>query len=164
MARLECSCPLTKQIESGTSQLNRSNTMKSNLMKKTLGILVLGSLGLMATGAQADWNRDSHAQGGHATQQGNLFGQQVNARQQQQVERIQDGMRAGSLTRFEFNNLMHEQGEIRALEQRFRADGFIDAREFQRLDRALDVANQNIRAEKHDHQARYAYNPNPWFN
>jgi hypothetical protein len=47
------------------------------------------------------------------------------------------------------------------MEQHFRADGFIDPREFQRLDRALDIASQNIRAEKHDRQARVAYNP--WF-
>jgi len=133
--------------------------MKGNLMNNTLGILALGSLGLMATGAQADWNRDGYGQGGYASQQSNMFSQQVNARQEIQMERIQAGMRAGSLTRFEFNDLMHEQREIRAMEQHFRADGFIDAREFQRLDRALDVASQNIRAEKHDRQERYAYNP-----
>jgi uncharacterized membrane protein YebE (DUF533 family) len=138
--------------------------MNSNQMKQTLGILVLGSLGLMATGAQADWNRDGYGQGGHATQQSNLFSQQVNARQQKQEERIQAGMRAGSLTRSEFNDLMREQREIRAMEQRFRADGFIDAREFQRLDHALDVASQNIQAEKQDRQQRYAYKPYPWFN
>lgn len=138
--------------------------MKSNLIKQTLGILVLGSLGLMATGAEADWNRDGYGQGSHAVQQSNMFSQQVNARQQKQEERIQVGMRAGSLTRFEYGDLMREQRDIRTMEQRFRADGLIDAREFQRLDHALDIASQNIRAEKHDRQARYAYQPNPWFN
>lgn len=42
------------------------------------------------------------------------------------------------------------------MEQRFRADGVIDAREYQRLDHALDMACRNIKAEKHDYQARYA--------
>ena len=138
--------------------------MKSNLMKQTLATLVLGSLGLMASGAQADWNRGDHDQGSRATQQSNMFSHRVNARQQNQLERIQDGRRAGSLTRFEYNDLMHEQREIRAMEQRFRADGFIDAREFQRLDHALDVSSQFIQAENHDRQARYAYQPIPWFN
>jgi hypothetical protein len=155
---------LTKQIESGISQLNRSNTMKSNLTKQTLGILVVGSLGLMAAGVRADWDRDRHGQDGHAVRQSNMFVQQVNARQQQQMERIRDGWRAGGLTRYEFSDLMHEQGEIRALEHRFRADGFIDPREFQRLDHALDIASHHIRAEEHDRQERFAYNPHPRYD
>jgi uncharacterized membrane protein YebE (DUF533 family) len=162
MAPLECSCPLTKQIESGISQQKRSITMKSTLMKKSLAVLALGSLGLMASGAQADWNRDGQSHGGRAIQQSNMFVQQINIRQQRQMERIQAGRHSGSLARSEFHNLMHEQREIRAMEQYFRADGFIDPREFQHLDRALDIASQNIQAEKHDHQARVAYNP--WFN
>jgi len=135
--------------------------MNSTLMKKSLAILALGSLGLMASGAQADWNRDGHGHRDRAIQQSNMFIQQINARQQQQMERIQAGRHTGSLTRSEFHNLMHEQREIYAMEQHFRADGFVDPREFQHLDRALDIASQNIRAEKHDRQARVAYNP--WF-
>ena len=129
--------------------------MKSNLMKKTLGVLALGSLGLMATGAQAGWDRHDHG--------GNAY-QQISARQDRQMERIQAGMRAGSLTRPEFRNLMQEQDEIRAMERHFQADGMIDAREFQRLDRALDIADRNIKAEKHDRQTRHAYDHKPWFN
>jgi uncharacterized membrane protein YebE (DUF533 family) len=75
------------------------------------------------------------------------------------MERIQAGMHSGNLTRFEFRELMHEQREIRAMDHYFRADGVIDAREFQRLDRALDIASHNIKQEKHDRQARYAYTP-----
>jgi uncharacterized membrane protein YebE (DUF533 family) len=59
---------------------------------------------------------------------------------------------------------MREQHDIRAMERRFRADGVIDAREFKRLDHALDVASRNIRAEKHDRQARNAYRPYSRFN
>ena len=148
--------------------------MKSNLMKKTFGILALGALGLMATAAHADWdgaqaNRDrgSYGQGygGHAYQQSQMFGQQINARQDRQMERIQAGRREGNLRRAEFRELMHEQREIRAMENYFSADGVIDAREFRRLDHALDIASRNIRAEKHDdRQARNAHEPNRWFN
>lgn len=134
--------------------------MKSTLMKKSLAALAL--LGLMASGAQADWNRDGLGHHSHAIQQSNMFIQQINARQQQQMERIQAGRHTGNLTRSEFHELMHEQREIRAMEQYFRADGFIDRREFKHLDRALDIASQNIRAEKHDRQARATYNR--WFN
>ncbi|MFO7542134.1 MAG: hypothetical protein R6W97_04860 [Thiobacillus sp.] len=160
--------------------------MKSNLMKKTLTVLALGSLGLLATGAQADGNRGGYGSGpGYNTSYGQIqervqdrdhrrydrkaflqserFTQQVNARQERQMDRIQHGMRNGALTRFEFRGLMQEQRDIRAMEQHFRADGFLDAREFQRLDRALDIASQNIRSVKHDRQERHAFAPNPWY-
>ena len=106
--------------------------MKSTLMKKTLGVLTLSALGLMATGAQAGWDRDGYGQGhrGHAYQQSQQFSQQVNARQDQQMERIQAGKREGDLRRAEFRQLMREQREISSMERNFRADGIIDAREF----------------------------------
>lgn len=129
--------------------------MNSTLMKKILGPLTLAALALAASGAQADWGRDGHD---HSYRQSRAYSQQINARQDRQMERIQSGMHEGRLSRFEFRELMHEQREIRAMERHFRADdGIIDAREFQRLDRALDVASRNIRAEKHDRQARNAY-------
>jgi len=134
--------------------------MKSKLMKKTLGVLTLSALGLMATGAQAGWDRDGYGQGhrGHAVQQSQKFSQQINARQDQQMERIQAGKREGDLRRAEFRNLMQEQREISVMERSFRADGIIDAREFKRLDHALDVASRNIKAERRDdQQARDAY-------
>ena len=80
------------------------------------------------------------------------------------MDRIRVGMRSGALTRGEFRELMHEQHEIRNMEQHFKADGIIDAREFQRLDRALDVASRNIMEEKHDRQARNTYGHTPRFN
>ena len=140
--------------------------MKNTLMNKALGMLALGALGLATSGAQADWGHGDrgYADGGHAYQQSRMFGQQVNARQDRQMERIQAGMRSGELTRREFRELMHEQHKIRAMEQHFRADGFIDAREFRRLQHALDLASHNIKDEKHDRQTRYAYDHQPWYN
>lgn len=134
--------------------------MKNTLMKSAFGILALG---LMATGAQADWARDGH---GHkqAYLQTKAYSQQINARQDRQMDRIQAGMRSGQITRAEFRELMHEQHTIRAMEQHFRADGRISTREFQRLEHVLDVANRNIRAEKHDRQARHAYRHDYRFN
>jgi len=134
--------------------------MKSILTKSALGALAFG---LIATSAQAGWDRDGY---GHkqAYQQSRAYSQQINARQDRQMDRIQAGMRSGQLTRFEFRELMREQHDIRAMEQRFRADGRIDAREFHRLDRALDLANRNIKLEKRDRQARHAYGPGHRFN
>jgi uncharacterized membrane protein YebE (DUF533 family) len=137
--------------------------MKNTLMKTTLGILALG---LMVTGAQANWDRNGHnnSHDRPAYQQSRMFSQQIDARQDRQMARIRDGMRNGRLTRAEFRGLMQEQHKIRALEQHFRADGIIDAREFRHLDHRLDVAGRNIRAEKQDYQAQSAYGHPRRFN
>ena len=127
--------------------------MKSNLMKKTFGILALSIMGLAATGAQAAWDRGGQ---GHkqAYQQTKAYSQQINARQDRQMQRIRAAKREGNLTHRGFRALMQEQHDIRAMDQRFRADGVIDAREFKRIDRALDSAHRNIQATNH---ARHSY-------
>jgi len=134
--------------------------MKSTLIKTTLGMLALG---LMASGAQADWGRGGPADN-PAFQQSQAHGQQIDARQDRQVARIQAAKRAGRLSRSEFRELMHEQRRIRAMERYFLADGFINAREYQRLERALDFASRTIRAETHDRQAHSAYGRHSRFN
>ena len=156
--------------------------MKIQLMKKTLAALALGGLVLMATGAQAEGNRGDYGyghnnysnnysspfnhpqQGGHVYQQSQHFSQQINARQDRQMDRIQAGMRSGSLTRFEFRDLMQEQHRIRAMEHHALADGIIDPREYQRMDRMLDGASRDIRFEKIDQQARNNHGYNRRFN
>jgi hypothetical protein len=140
--------------------------MKSKLNKTFIALLTFGALGLAASGAQAGWDHRGYGPGhaAHAHKQSQFFMQQINARQDRQMERIHAGMRQGNLTRGEFRRLMQEQHDIRAMERHFRADGFIDVREFQRLDRALDIASHNIRLEKHDRQDRYAHNRMPWHN
>lgn len=115
----------------------------------------------MATAAQADWHRNDHPQVRHAYPQSQAYSQQINARQARQMDRIEAGNHNGILTRHEVRDLMREQHEIQAMERHFRADGIIDAREFQRLDHALNQADRNIRVERHDRQARYAYNARP---
>lgn len=136
--------------------------MKNSLMKKTFGILAMSLCGLTATTVQAGWDHDG---GGHSrASQTKAYGQQINARQDRQLERIEAGRRAGRLTRPELRVLMQEQRHIRRMERQVRADGRIGRREFERVDRALDIANRNIRAEQHDHQARSPARQQVWFN
>lgn len=135
--------------------------MKSTLIKRTLGLLALG---LVATGAQAGWDHRDRVYDRHAAQQSRVHSQEINARQDRQIERIEAGRRHGMLTRAEYRRLMQEQHEIRAMERHFRADGLIDGREFRRLERALDVASRNIRVQKHDHQARNTHGAPRGFN
>lgn len=136
--------------------------MKNTLMKTTLGLLALGSLSLTAPGALAGWNHGDNDR--HALRQSHQFSRQIDDRQDRQMDRIRTGMQEGRLTRYEFRELMHEQHQIRAMERHFRADGIIDPREYSRLDRALDQASRSIRMEKHDRQARHAYNGSSWRN
>lgn len=137
--------------------------MKTDLMTKTLAVTALASLALLTTAARADWGR-GYAQPESGWEQPRHFARQVNARQDRQMDRIRAGMHSGKLTRAEFRDLIQEQHQIRAMERHFRADGVIDAREFRRLERALDLASHHIKAEKHDRQLRYAYTPRRGFD
>lgn len=144
--------------------------MKSLSLTKILSVLSLGVAGLAAGHAQAGWGHDNDFGHGRAYEQSREFSQQINARQQRQMTRIQAGRQTGRLTPYEFRELMREQHEIRGMERYFLADGRIDRREFARIDRAQDIANHNIRDEKHDRQARNAYDRpafqgrSPWYN
>lgn len=145
--------------------MNRTN------FKLTLSAMALGLMSLAAGGAHADWGYDRGDRYGPGFQQSQDFSQTINARQDRQMGRIQAGFRNGALTRFEYRELMRQQAHIRDMERHFRSDdGKIDAREFQRLDHALDRASRNIRDEKMDHQARnghgdsYGYDHRPWYN
>lgn len=142
--------------------------MNSTTFKKSLSILALGVLGLAASGVHADWGRGEAYGYGHRDEPRFAapdFAAQVNARQARQMERIRAGFESGRLTRQEFRMLMREQRDIRNMEEHFLADNRIDPREFAQLDRALDVAGQNIREEKHDYQTQYrGYEPRPWYN
>ncbi len=102
----------------------------------------------------SDYRDNRHDHQRHAYRQSQQFQQQVDARQHRQMDRIQAGRNSGALTHREFRELMHEQRDIRNMKQQFLADGFLDKREYRRIDRALDIASTNIRSEKHDHQAR----------
>lgn len=111
-------------------------------IKTTLGILALGAFSLHAGSALAA----RHPGFGHPD-----HARQIAERLDHQDAQIRAGRRDGSLGRMEFRELQQEQHRIRAMARTFRADdGIIDAREYRRLDHALDRASRNIRAERHD--------------
>ena len=118
--------------------------MTRTLMKTALSALALG---LLATSVHADFFDRGGRGHPQASQQSHAYIQQVNARQAQQMRRIEAARHAGLLNRYEFRTLKNEQQQIRSMERKFRADGRMNAREFQRLDRALNIAHRNIRME-----------------
>lgn len=82
-------------------------------------------------------------------------GKVVNHRQCNQVNRIQQGVRNGSLTRPEAYRLSQNQMKINRYERIAKADGRITPNEFRKLDRMQDRQNAAIYAQKNDRQFRY---------
>ncbi|MBU1666155.1 MAG: hypothetical protein KKG92_12250 [Gammaproteobacteria bacterium] len=146
--------------------------MKTANIAKNLSLIALAGLALAATSAQA------HGWGGHnpylpvvaqpAPQHGDPrdFGARferdsafrddhnIDARQQQQMQRIRNGMAKGQISRHEARDLMREQREIERTQRYYLADGRLSRGEWISLDRMLDQASANIREEKHDRNWR----------
>ena len=110
-------------------------------MRKFLYLTVLGS-GLFLLTAS-----DTSAQSRYRPLRG------INDRQQDQHQRIRQGVRSGELTARETGRLVAEQVRIDRMEDRFRASGDgLSASERARLQRQLNQASRHIYLQKHDGQ------------
>lgn len=78
----------------------------------------------------------------------------IDRRQQEQRERIQQGVRSGELTRREANRLRFDQFQIRRQERRAEADGVLTARERFRINRNLNESSRDIRRLKNNRRDR----------
>jgi len=85
----------------------------------------------------------------------------VNARQQNQRARIQQGVRSGELTRRETRKAVATQRDVRQLERAYKSDGKLTARERADLHHEQNQASRQIYRQKHDAQARPAVVPAP---
>jgi hypothetical protein len=83
----------------------------------------------------------------------------VNARQHNQRDRIQQGVRSGELTRRETGRLAEEQRDIRQLERGYKSDGTLTQAERRDLHHEQNQASRDIYAQKHDAQDRPAVPP-----
>jgi hypothetical protein len=79
--------------------------------------------------------------------------QNINARQAQLDQRIDTGIRNGSLTRSEARNLRSEFKVIARLEARYRSNG-LSMRERADLDRRFDMLSAKISYDRHDRDHR----------
>lgn len=84
----------------------------------------------------------------------------INERQAQLDQRIDAGVRNGSLTRREARSLRAEFQDIAGLEYRYRRTGGLQAWERHDLDRRFDMLSARIRYERHDRDDRGPY-PRP---
>lgn len=80
----------------------------------------------------------------------------INDRQEQQLDRIVEGVNANRISKDEFSGLMAQQKDIRNQERSFLVDGFLSRDEYQQLNVALDNADQAIRQNR-----RGRYYPQP---
>ena len=78
----------------------------------------------------------------------------LDQRQQNQAQRIRQGVRSGELTRPETRRLVHGQRELRQDERMAKSDGVVTARERAMLDREADQQSRRIHRQKHDAQVR----------
>lgn len=154
--------------------------MKSSTINTTLGLIALATMSFAASNAQANhdtterfntpyygqpsYGQPSNGQWGYGRRHAQRANQQrlteIDARQAQQRDRIKQGWQNGNLTHPEYHALLAEQQFVRSMERDFMADGFLSPFEFRKLDNALDTADRNIRAEKHDHDTRASYEDN----
>jgi hypothetical protein len=77
---------------------------------------------------------------------------QVDARQEKQEQRIEQGKASGELTKRETRRLERQQAHIANAEARAKADGKVTAAERARLHHKQDKASANIAVQKHDAQ------------
>lgn len=105
-------------------------------MKKLLAMAVaVGALAIAAPASAQAW-------------------QSINERQARLDQRIDVGVRNGSLTRQEAMRLRGEFNDLARLEARYRRDG-LTMRERADLDRRFDALSAQIRYERHDQQDRW---------
>lgn len=83
----------------------------------------------------------------------------VNNRQQNQHQRIKQGVRSGELTRRETGVLAREQRDIRQLERAYKSDGELTRAERVDLHREQNQASRHIYNQKHDAQDRPTRQP-----
>ena len=132
--------------------------MKKSVTNTTLGLIALATMSFAASNVQANHDNSSRYDRDYGPRHGQRVNQQhiaeINARQAQQLNRIEQGMRNGTLTRREYRTLMSELQNFDAVKRDFMSDGFLTPSEFRQLDNGLDAAARNIRMEKRDHDTR----------
>jgi Tfp pilus assembly protein PilV len=110
---------------------SRSKKVASRI---SLALLVAGVLGVAGLSQAQAGTRDPR----------------VNNRQQNQHQRIKQGVRSGELTRRETGKLAREQRDVRQLERAYKSDGKLTRAERVDLHQEQNQASRHIYNQKHD--------------
>lgn len=84
-------------------------------------------------------------------------GAKFERRIERQASRIDQGVRSGELTRFETITLRAQNNRIARKLRKYCRDRHLDRYERKRLNKMLRNASEDIYAEKHDDDRRFAY-------
>lgn len=114
-----------------------------NKNRISLALLVAGVLGVACLSQADAGTRDPR----------------VNARQQNQHQRVKQGVQSGELTRRETGALAREQRDIRQLERAYKSDGTLTRSERVDLHQEQNQASRHIYNQKHDAQDRPVVTP-----
>jgi hypothetical protein len=122
--------------------VTRSITMKNHPASSriSLALIVAGILGVAGL-SQAEAEARTRDRG-------------VNARQQNQQQRVKQGVKSGELNRRETGALAREQRNIRQLERDYKSDGTLTRDEHIDLHQEQNQASRHIYNQKHDAQDR----------
>ena len=78
----------------------------------------------------------------------------IDKREANQEQRIQQGVKSGELTPREAARLEKGQAKIRRMEAKAKSDGTVTAQERKRIEHQQNVQSRHIAREKHDRQRR----------
>ena len=78
----------------------------------------------------------------------------IDKREANQEQRIQQGVKSGELTPRESARLEKGQAKIRRMEAKAKSDGTVTAQERKRIEHQQNVQSRHIAREKHDRQRR----------
>ena len=76
----------------------------------------------------------------------------IDQRQQNQQQRIDQGVKSGQLNQKEAARLQKGQARVQKMEDKAVADGKVTAKERRKIERAQDKQSRKIAREKHDKQ------------
>jgi hypothetical protein len=94
---------------------------------------------------------------------GYYYGRDIDARQANQMRRIEEGRRSGQLTWREYRFLRREQAQIAADERRAKADGYLSPSERRRLNYELDRASRDIYRLRHNDEVAWWRRRYSWY-
>lgn len=140
--------------------------MKITPRLKSLTLLGLATLSLAAGTSQADsgyfyfggnqnpnpWMANQAMQQARYAAALKQHQEQLDQRQDAQMQRILNGMENGKLTLREATSLIREHLAIASLERKYLADGRLGPNELAQLEQRLDEADRNIRFEIRDRE------------
>ena len=78
----------------------------------------------------------------------------VDARQDNQMDRIKQGAKSGELTKQETGGLLKEQAKLRKKEKQYKSDGKLTPKERASLHKKENKTSNHIKEQKHDEQKR----------